>query len=256
MHLLIAVDWRLGLALAVILLAGLSKGVTGLGAPAIALPVLALAYPLPLVIAVLILPTILSDVVMLARLWRHAAGLRRLLLFAAFGAAGIVLGTNVLVRANPNLLKGLLGVVVLVFVGTSWAGRTPVVTARSERFVSGGMGLLAGALQGSAGASGPLIAVYLFGLGLERLVFLFSINAIFFVLDTTQFVTLRQSGLIAGGRLVLALCAAVPLLAGVAAGLALQRRIDDRLFRRAVLSVLGAVGAGLVAQSAVLLLRG
>lgn len=62
------------------------------------------------------------------------------------------------------------------------------------------MGLLAGALQGSAGASGPLIAVYLFGLGLERLVFLFSINALFFVLDTTQCVTLRQSGLIAGGR--------------------------------------------------------
>lgn len=256
MHLLIAADWRLGLAFAVVLLAGLSKGVTGLGAPALALPVLALAYPFKLVVAVLVLPTIASDAIVLARVWRHAAGVRRLAVFAACGLAGIVIGTNVLVRANPNLLKGLLGVVVLVFVGTSWAGRMPSLSGRSERVAGGVTGLVAGALQGSAGASGPLVAIYLFDLGLDRLAFLFSINALFLVLDSTQFTTLRQVGLITGGTLALSLLAAVPLLGGVVGGLALQRRIDDRVFRRVILSVLGLVGAGLVAQSALLLVRG
>jgi uncharacterized protein len=255
-HLLIAVDWRLGLAFGVVLAAGLSKGVTGLGAPALALPILALVYPLQLVIAVLVLPTIASDVVMLARAWRHAAGLRRLVVFALCGLAGIVLGTSVLVRANPNLLKGLLGVVVLVFVATSWLGRMPSLTGRWERVAGPVTGLVAGGLQGSAGASGPLIAIYLFDLGLDRLAFLFSINALFLVLDTAQFTTLHQVGLVTGGTLVLALLAGVPLLLGVGGGLLLQRRIDDRVFRRVVLSVLGLVGAGLVVQAAVLLVRG
>ena len=256
MHLLIAVDWRLGLAFGIVLLAGLSKGVTGLGAPALALPVLALAYPFKLVVAVLVLPTIASDVLMLVRLWRHATGLRRLAVFAVCGLVGIVVGTNVLVRANPNVLKALLGVVVLVFVGTSWAGRMPSLTGRSERVAGGATGLVAGALQGSAGASGPLVAMYLFDLGLDRLAFLFSINALFFVLDTTQFTTLHQVGLITGGTLVLALLAGVPLLLGVGGGLALQRRIDDAVFRRIILCVLGLVGAGLVAQSILQLVRG
>jgi uncharacterized protein len=255
-HLLIAVDWRLGLALAVLLIAGLSKGVTGLGAPALALPVLALAYPFTLVIAVLVLPTIVSDLVMVARLWRHAAGLRRLLVFAAAGLVGIVIGTNVLLRLNPNLLKALLGVVVLVFVVTSWAGRMPSLAGRSERVAGGVTGLVAGALQGSAGSSGPLAAIYLFDLGLDRLVFLFSINALFFVFDVTQFVALHQVGLVTGGTLVLALLAGAPLLLGVAGGLALQGRIDDAVFRRVVLSVLGLVGAGLVVQSILHLVRG
>ncbi|MDR0359287.1 MAG: TSUP family transporter [bacterium] len=256
MHLLIAVDWRLGLALAILLIAGLSKGVTGLGAPALALPVLALAYPFTLVIAVLILPTIASDVVMVARLWRHAAGARRLLVFALGGLIGIVIGTNVLVRVNPNLLKGLLGVVVLVFVATSWSGRLPSMTRRLERVAGGVTGLVAGALQGSAGSSGPLVTMYLFDLGLDRLLFLFSINALFLVLDVTQFVALHQVGLVTGGTLLLALLGGVPLLLGVAGGLALQGRIDDAVFRRVVLSVLGLVGAGLVAQSILQFVRG
>ena len=198
-----------------------------------------------LVIAVLVLPTIVSDVVMVARLWRHASGLRRLAVVAVCGLIGIVLGTTVLVHANPNVLKALLGVLVLVFVATSWAGRLPPVTGRSERVASVVTGLVAGGLQGSAGSSGPLIAIYLFGLGLERLAFLFSINALFLVFDVTQFTTLHQVGLVTSGTLLLALLAVVPLLLGVFAGLALQGRIDDRV-----------VGAGLVVQSAVQLVRG
>jgi uncharacterized membrane protein YfcA len=247
-------DWRAALPVAVVAIAGLSKGITGLGSPAIAVPALALVYRLPAVVATMILPTVVSDLMMLARFVRHARFSPALLAFAGSGLAGIVVGTRVLVAANPDVLKVALACVVVVFVAFSWRGRMPVLGGRWELPLSVGLGLAAGVLQGSTGASGPLVTIYLFSLRLPREAFLFSINAVFLALDSTQLAALQRSGLITPARAELAALAVVPLALGVVAGIALQRRVDDLLFKRAVLAALTFVAVGLLSQALIRLL--
>jgi hypothetical protein len=58
------------------------------------------------------------------------------------------------------------------------------------------IGLIAGTAQGGAGASGPITTSYLLSMEMPRGTFLFAINMLFVVLDTTQALALTHLGVI------------------------------------------------------------
>lgn len=251
-------DYRLALALAAMFVAGVSKGITGLGVPLVATPVLALLYgDLKLAIATGIIPTVLSDIPLVIR-GRHLAGeFRRFVPFIMAAAAGMATGTAVLVRVDQNPLKLLLGLVTLGFVVANW--RTPAQTLKLATLRSGPVaaaGFAAGLLQGMAGASGPVVAMFLLSAGLPREAFLFVLNVIFFVVDTSQLLSLAAAGVYARVPVALGLLWTVPVAAGLAAGFGLARRVPAAAFRRAVLLLLALTGLSLLANAGNALLGG
>jgi uncharacterized membrane protein YfcA len=103
-------------------------------------------------------------------------------------------------------------------------------------------------LQGAVGAAGPITTSYLLSTKLSRESFLFAINATFFILDWTQFFRLQQLAtplILAGSLAVTAL-----VFAGLGIGFAIQDRIDDKVFRRFVLVMLGCAAVALIARAA------
>jgi uncharacterized protein len=173
----------------------------------------------------------------------------RLVPFVLLGLGGIIFGTQLLVSVDEVILRIGLGVVITVFVVMSWFNRLPVLSKPTARIAGPFIGLTAGALQGSVGASGPLVTMYLFSLGMSRAAFLFAINAIFLILDTTQVVALQLVGLYTPGVILLAALASVPLCLGVIVGFRTQRYVSDLRFRQGVLALLTLTAVSLLVRS-------
>jgi uncharacterized protein len=246
----IPIDARLGVAIAAILLAGIAKGVTGMGLPVAGVPILVALYgDLRLVLLTTVLATAVSDVPML---WRFRKNYREASILVGFlicGLIGIVIGTRILLYVKVSILSAILAAVVIAFIAVSWFGKVPRMSRPLAQRVGPLIGFACGIIQGSAGASGPIVTTYLVSSQLSRDGFLFAINAIFFVLDWTQFASLQQLHLTtlaiwqaAGVVLVLA-------FAGMGIGFAIQKRIDDVIFKRAVLVMLGCAAVGLVIRA-------
>lgn len=244
------VDWRLGVAIATIVLAGVAKAVTGMGVPVAGVPILVALYgDLRLVLVTTILATALADFPMLYKFRAAYKEASILIGFIAFGLIGIIIGTAILAYVKTAILCAVLAVVVVVFIFVSWFGKVPTMSRTVASRIGPLIGLVCGMLQGSAGASGPVVTTYLVSSQLTRAGFLFAINAIFFVLDWTQFTTLHLKFTTTPAQWVVQLAIAVLVFAGMGIGFAIQNRIDDIVFKRAVLVMLAFAAAGLVIRA-------
>jgi uncharacterized membrane protein YfcA len=246
----IPIDGRLAIAVATVLLAGIAKGVTGMGLPVAGVPILVALYgDLRLVLLTTVLATALSDIPMLWRFrknWREAS---ILVGFIICGLIGIVLGTRLLLYVRKSILCAVLAAVVIAFITISWFGAVPVMSRVLASRVGPLVGFACGLIQGSAGASGPIVTTYLVSSQLSRDGFLFSINAVFFALDWTQYVSLQQLHLTTQAIMQTSLAVLVLVFAGIGIGLAIQKRIDDLIFKRAVLVMLACAAAGLIVRA-------
>jgi uncharacterized protein len=246
----IPVDIRLGVAIAAIFLAGVAKGVTGMGLPVAGVPILVALYgDLRLVLLTTVLATALSDVPML---WRFRTKYREASILVGFlicGLIGIVIGTRILLYVKVSILSGVLAAVVIAFIAVSWFGKVPTMSREVARRVGPLIGFICGVIQGSAGASGPIVTTYLVSSQLSRDGFLFAINAIFVVLDWTQFVSLQQLHMTTPAIWQSAFVVVIVVFAGMGVGLAIQKRIDDVIFKRAVLIMLACAAVGLVIRA-------
>jgi uncharacterized membrane protein YfcA len=247
----VPVDARLIVAVAAVVLAGFAKSVTGMGLPVLAVPILVALYgDLRLVLLCTTLGTVLTDPPMLWRYRAHWRESRMLVGFLLAGIVGMVIGTHLLAYVHTAVLAGILAAVVIAFIVISLAGREPTMPRTVAARVGPLVGLICGMLQGSAGAAGPVTTSYLVSTRMPRAAFLFAINAIFFTLDATQFVSLQSLHLTTpqiwtAGAGIFVLCAA-----GLGIGFALQSRIDDVAFKRGVLVMLAVAAAGLIVRAA------
>jgi uncharacterized membrane protein YfcA len=246
----IPVDARLIAAIATVFLAGVAKSVTGMGLPVAGVPILVALYgDLRLVLLTTVFATALSDVPML---WRFRKSYREASILVGFlicGLIGIVIGTRILLYVRVSILSAVLAAVVIAFILVSWFGKVPTMSRVLASRLGPLIGFVGGVIQGSAGASGPIVATYLVSSQLSRDGFLFAINAVFFVLDWTQFISLQQLHLTTPAIWTSSLVVAVLAFAGMGVGFAIQKRINDTIFRRAVLVMLACAAVGLVIRA-------
>ncbi|HWP34053.1 MAG TPA: TSUP family transporter, partial [Thermodesulfobacteriota bacterium] len=205
-------------------------------------------YGLRPAIAVVLVPTLLSDAWFVLRGLREGRGVAPVVPFVVAGLAGIVLGTRLLAAVDERRLGLLLAAGVFAFVAAGWRGGPPALPRAGRGVVGASAGFGAGLLQGSSGLSGPLVAMYLLGLGLPRERFLFALNAVFAALDATQIGALVRASVYTPALVRLAAAACLPAACGMALGLRVGRRLDERRFRRAVLLLLAATAASLTAR--------
>jgi uncharacterized membrane protein YfcA len=224
------------------------KGVVGLGVPFIATPIIAMLYDLKTAMAIVALPMTLSDFPFVALGIRYLSETRRLLPFILTAVVGMFFGAQLLLVVDQRILMGVLATVIAIFVMTGLFLKLPVLDKRAARIVGPPFGFIAGVIQGSAGLSGPLATIYLLSLDVPRHLFMFAINAIFQVLDATQFLALRSVGLYTPGLTNLAVACILPMSIGVWLGFKTQKYVNDVVFRRVVLIVLALSSANLYAR--------
>lgn len=165
--------WQLAFCALTIVVAFTVRGTAGFGGGALAVPMLALALPVQVVVPVV---TVLTFVASAEQGVRHAGKIvwRQLAFLFPFVLIGVGTGLYVLNEIDPLWLRRSLGAFVIAYAVFAFVtARRPV---RAPRAVLRPLGAVLGATGGVVGtvfggAAGPLFAIYYSNLGLERVVF-------------------------------------------------------------------------------------
>jgi len=220
------------------LVGGVLKGVLGIGAPLLAVPVLALFFSVPFAVCMFVMPNLVSNA---HQLYQYRSSIPKgpiAWLFAAGGGLGALIGSFALDWLPTDFLKLTVAGIVTAYIVARLL--KPALTIPPQRAIvlAGPVGTFAGFLQGAAGISAPISVTFLSALHLNRHPFIATIAIFFFALALVQLPTLALIGLLDGPTLLLSGAAIIPLLAGMRLGDAIIQRAKPIWFERAIMSVL------------------
>jgi uncharacterized membrane protein YfcA len=247
-------DWTLtvlAVAAAGLFAGGLSKGAIGLGLPPIATPIIAMVTDVPTAVALMAVP------IMIANGWQAvSSGLiissaRRFRVVLIAIPPGVVIGGTILSLGDPELLFGVLGVIIAVFAALSLLRPGLRLPEGMESKLSVPVGLAAGLLGGLSSLFAPVLAAFMLSLRLKPDEFVSGIGLMFFTGGVTLTLVTAGFGTLSAQGWLAALLAIVPVLLGQIAGQALRRHINPETFRRIVLGVLLLIGLNLLRRAVI-----
>ena len=231
------------------LIAGAVKGVIGLGLPTVSLALLALAINLPNAMAVLLVPSFVTNI------WQATVGghgrslLRRIWLFLLVATITVRLGASALTRVDHSLLTALLGLLLVAYAAANLAGLRLRVEARHEGWAGALAGLVNGVLTGMTGSFVVPGVMFLQALGLSRDALIQAMGMLFTVSTLALGFALQADNLLRLDHGVLSTMALVPAMAGMVMGQRIRKRFSEQLFRKIFFLSLLALGAYLASRA-------
>jgi uncharacterized protein len=239
--------WQMLFCVVVVTVAFAVRGGTGFGGGAVAVPLLALVFPVQVTVPVVTVLNMLSSVGQGAVGWRDIVW-REIWRILPGSLLGVFFGIYLLSVIDPQPLARALGVFVVVYAlyVMVFAGRTPSIPPRWMLPVAGVTSFAAG-IVGSlfGGAAGPLYVIYLNAARLGKDAFRVTITMVMLFQGLTRVAGYATLGLYDRNAMLL-LAAALPMMIiGSWLGARLVRRFDPLLFHRAVGVVLLFSGAAL-----------
>jgi uncharacterized membrane protein YfcA len=231
------------------LIAGAVKGVIGLGLPTVSLALLTVALDLPHAMALLLVPSFVTN------LWQAAVGgngraiLRRLWPFLLMATATVWLGATALTRVDLSLLSKLLGVVLIVYAAVNLIGLRFTITTRQEVWVGPLVGSLNGVLTGMTGSFVVPGVLFLQAIGLSRDRLIQAMGMLFTASTLALAVALQGNDLLTIGLGSLSAVALLPAIIGMLVGQRIRQELSEQLFRRVFFVSLLMLGGYIVASN-------
>ncbi len=226
---------------AVFVLAGAVKGVAGMGLPTVAMGLLGLWLPPAQAAALLVLPSLVTN---LQQAWgaHPVALLRRLWPLLAMVVAGTWLSVGVMIDGDPRRLRAGLGVLLVLYSLLGLARWQWTLPARHERWAGPLTGLASGLLSGATGVLVLPVVPYLSALDLPRELLIRALACCFGTATLALAIALVWRGGIPLTAGLPSLLALLPTALGLWAGSRVRRRISADMFRRVFFGTLLALG--------------
>jgi uncharacterized protein len=238
---------EIALVVAAVFAGALVKSITGMGFPLVAIPVLTLFLPTPTAVAIIAIPNLVQNAMLVVQHRSAWPRTRHLVVFCAAGIPGAVLGAFALVTVHEVIVRSTLAVMLAVYLLTATARPDLRVPDHRVRSYSAPVGFTAGVFQGGIGISGPVVGTWHHGLRLAQDAFVLSIATAFTLTGATQVAVLGVRGEFEG-RYAVALGLTVIMLVTLPIGAHLRARLSVDRFRTFVLVLLGASLVSLVAD--------
>lgn len=229
-------------------LAGFIQGFSGFGSVLLALPVLLTVLEVRTAVPLVSLVALSINVLMVAGLHGHIQrGPMKALLLSS--APGMAIGAWVLDGAPDAFIKGLLGAVILFVVFQALLSRAGAGTGAPvgrvwtvvAGFFSGSIGLL-------TGANGPPVIAWAARQPWSRNELRATLTCYFLITGCGIVGTQAFQGLVTGDVLMLYGFSLPLLWLGMKIGGAACGKVDEKVFRRVVLALLGLIGATMLWQ--------
>ena len=225
---------------------GTVKGVIGLGLPLVAVPVLASAMDPKVAVAMMTVPVLSSNAWLVLRGGRLRATVRRFWPLILTLAGFTLLSAQFLVEIDAATASLLLGLAVTGFCVMQLFPIHQRVSKRAERWLSPGMGAVAGLMGGISNFFGPPLVGYLITLRLDKDTFVAAITLFFIFGGVPLYGSLAWHGVLTAQVLAASAIAAVIVFAGVAFGARLRRVVRQQTFERILIGVLFLIGLNLI----------
>jgi uncharacterized protein len=244
-------DEKLIFVTAVFALAGLVKGVIGLGLPTISMGLLAIVMSPLQAAAILVLPSFLTNV------WQMIAGpslqssVRRLWPFLVTLCLGTWAGAGLMTAISARTSDLLLGAALLAYAAAGFRARRSKISRASERWLGPIVGALTGLVTAATGVFVIPAVPYLEAVEMEKEEFIQALGLSFTVSTIALAVNLFRAGALAvavAGPTLVALAAAG---VGMGIGQVLRLRLSPAIFRQCFFIGLLLIGLYLIASALV-----
>ncbi len=213
-------------------LAGLVKGVTGMGLPTVAMGLLGSVMTPASAAALLVLPSFVTNVWQMLDGARLAVLLRRLWPMMIAIVVGTLAASPLLAGKGSNLATLGLGVVLAAYAAISLLTPSIPVASRAERWLSPVVGLVTGCITGATGVFVIPAVPYLQALRLDRDELVQALGLSFTVSTVALASALVLQDAFHAGALAASALAIVPALLGMSIGKFLRERMSQMAFRR------------------------
>ncbi|MBR9971727.1 sulfite exporter TauE/SafE family protein [Magnetospirillum sulfuroxidans] len=235
----------IALILSIFVLAGAVKGISGLGLPTIGIALLGLMFSPAEAAALLVAPSLLTNV------WQAWGGGASLMLLARRLwplLAGIVAGTALggALAVDAAFARLILAEVLMLYAMLGLLDFSPRMAPWAEPVLAPLSGLAAGALAAVTGVFVIPVVPYLQALRLERDHLVQALGLCFTVSTLALGLMLAEHGALALPQLGLSLWATLPAVLGMMLGGKIRRRIPPLIFRRGFFVFLFAIGVHLL----------
>lgn len=222
----------------------------GFGSIVIALALGALVLPMSALLPVLVPLSTAMNVLMTLRLHAQVDCALLLRRIAPWMLAGMLAGYLLRPWLGDTALVPLFGALVLAFaLREGWRMRRAGLPRPHPPWRARALTAAAGLTHGLYASGGPLLVAALAGTTLDKARLRATLIAVWLVLNGSLTLLYAADGTLAPALPISAAYLPV-MMAGIVAGEALHRRIDERLFRQLVLALLAVVGAALLLRGA------
>jgi uncharacterized membrane protein YfcA len=220
-------------AIAAVLLLGISKSGFGVGLGSLAVPLMALAMTVPQAAAMLMPVLLLVDLLGLAAFRKHFD--RRLILFLIpFGLLGTLVGTFSFKLLDEKLVAGLVGVVTLLFLAQRLLFPPKPDSPAPPRWLGAILTTMSGFTSFIAHAGAPPVNAYVIPMRLPPVTFAATMAVFFTVMNLSKWIPYAWLGLLDARTMAMSLVLLPFAPIGVWVGVRLARRIKPALFYRLV----------------------
>ena len=234
------------LVAAVLLLAGMVKGVVGLGLPTVTLALLTPTLGLAEAMTAMLLPSFLTNVQQMLAGGGVGAMLRRFWPFLAAVALGTVLTGNAVAVVATSSLVIVLGASIALYAALGLLTPPWPRPGRHEVWLGPASGLATGALTGMTGSFVIPSVPYLQALDLGRDRLVQAMGATFTVATVALAAALGGYGLIPQGMLLGSAVGVIPAVLGVEIGRRVRHRLPELVFRRVLFAALLLMGLWMI----------
>lgn len=239
----------LALVAATLVAGGVVKGITGLGLPMLALGVLTVFLPVPLVLAIIVTPIVVTNLWQAVRLGNLMEPIRRFWPVVVTLFVFLWIGARLVIALPPRVLYGIIGCSVVAFSILSFAHPEFRLSPRWERSAGFLAGTAGGLLGGLSTLFGPPIVMFFLMLGMPKESFIRAVGLIWFAGSVPLILAYVDNGILNLDTTPLSVAACVPAMAGLGLGAAIRNRFDQHTFRNAVLLMFFVLGLNLVRRA-------
>jgi hypothetical protein len=229
-----------------LIVAGLLKGIIGVGMPVVALPLLSLLIDIKSAAMLLSMPLIFSNLPQALEGGKTGRCLIQLMPVILGMIPGLFLGVRVLLALDANVAKIIAGLVIMGVGGVTLLA--PKLQLQSRLVLPTGItfGFFGGILGGIAAMPGPLVFIFLLAKGLRGKAFTKEASLYLVVSAGLLAILLTASRQFSWLDVSVSTAAMLPVVLGMYVGQHMRDKIAPETFKKLVLIAVIAAGAELL----------
>lgn len=224
-----------------------------MGLPTVSLVLLTVAIDLPSAMALLLMPSFVTNV------WQAVVGghlafiIARQWPFLIAATLSVWIGAMVFSRVDTSLMSALLGLLVVTYAISNLAG-IKLRIERDQKNIAGPLpGVLFGTINGVfTGMTGSFVVpgvMYLQAIGLSRDVLIQAMGVLFTVSTVALALALQRNQILNSQLGLLSLLAVMPAIVGMIAGQRLRQHLSESQFKSVFFISLLVLGVSVGVQS-------
>jgi uncharacterized membrane protein YfcA len=244
------VDWvDYAFILTAYVIAGGIKGLTGIGFSTSCLPIMALRLDLKVAIPLVIVPSIVSNIVVMVQSGHFREAVYRFWPLYAASIPGLIIGLTILVSIDVDISKAILGLVLVSYSLWALRNKPSSLSVKLERTLKIPAGFCTGFINGLTGSQVMPALPYFLSLNLSKRDFVQAINISFTLSSMIMLIGMNRLGHLSHNTFLTAVGGLIPVLLTVYLAGRLQNRLTGALHRKLVLSFLLVMGLILLTKT-------